>query len=101
MDPKGKFVYELSQIADSDLDGIFEYTKHEFGFGQAVDYLSQMDELFLKLTAYPEVGRRRDELKKGLRSIRIGSHVVFYRILKNKIRIVRVLHARRDFPRYF
>ncbi|MFD1615673.1 type II toxin-antitoxin system RelE/ParE family toxin [Gelatiniphilus marinus] len=37
----------------------------------------------------------------GLYSITEQGHVIFYRILKNHIRIVRVLHGSKDMPKQF
>jgi toxin ParE1/3/4 len=93
--------YVLSQEADNDLEDIFEYTYSEFGLIQAFAYLSNIEELFLKLVQNPEMGRVRNELKNGLYSFPIGKHIVFYRIVIDHIRIVRVLFGGRDLPRLF
>ena len=93
--------YELSQEADQDLDEIFDYTEAEFGFDQAVVYTNQFDVVFEKLLDSPGIGKKRDEIKPGLRSFPKAEHIVFYRILKDRLRIVRVLHGSRDLPRFF
>ncbi len=93
--------YRLSQEADIDLEYIFDFTQAEFGFDQAVSYLRDLDEAFLLLSENPEIGRVRDEIKVGLRSLPKHSHVIFYRVLEDHIRIVRVLHGRRDLPEFF
>ncbi len=92
--------YELSAKADQDIDEIFEYTEKEFGFDQAVKYVSEFESAFQLITEFPESGKKRNEIKKGLRSFPISSHIIFYRIFKNKIRIVRVLHGIRDLPNF-
>lgn len=97
--PKNKYV--LSREADNDLEEIFDYTFEEFGFNQAVKYLGEIDDVFVKLTNTPEIGRTRNEIKKSLYSLPIGNHVVFYRIQKEHIRIVRVLHGAKDLPKSF
>ena len=48
----------------------------------------------------PKSGRERFEIRMGLRSIVQNSHVIFYRILKDRIRIVRILHGSRDLPSF-
>lgn len=93
--------YILSQEADFDLEEIFEYTYEEFGLNQAIKYLSEIDEIFIKIVNIPQIGRTRIELKKELYSIPIGEHIVFYRILTDHIRIVRVLYGGRDLPKNF
>ncbi len=92
--------YELSKQADIDLEEIFDYTEKEFDFDQAVEYLIDFEELFNHLIINPELGKKRDEIVPGLRSFPIAKHVVFYRLLKDRIRIVRVLHGSRDIPNF-
>jgi len=94
------FSYELSQEADNDLDGIYDYTVEKFGVGQAVGYLSSFEEIFEHLCNNPKLGRKRNEVRNGLRSISNQSHTVFYRVLKDSIRIVRILHGSRDVVKF-
>ncbi|WP_179009097.1 type II toxin-antitoxin system RelE/ParE family toxin [Winogradskyella forsetii] len=93
--------YKLSIQADNDLNDIFDYTELEHGFDQAIIYLIGLEALFKNLVLNPKIGRERNEIKKGLYSITENYHVVFYRILKTHIRIVRVLHGRKDIPNQF
>jgi len=93
---KPEMFYELSPEADRDLDDIFDYTVREFGFDQAIEYLSGFDSLFVKLANNKELGKEREEIREGLRSLLKEKHVVFYRILADRIRIVRILHGSRD-----
>ena len=93
--------YILSEETDFDLEDIFEYTFAEFGLDQAIKYLDEIEVVFIKIVKTPQIGRTRDEIKQGLYSLPIGMHIVFYRILTDHIRIVRVLHGGRDLPRHF
>jgi toxin ParE1/3/4 len=45
------------------------------------------------------IGRSREELAAGLRSIAFGRYVVFYLILEDHVEIARVIHGSRDFRR--
>ncbi|MFL9835757.1 type II toxin-antitoxin system RelE/ParE family toxin [Chryseobacterium terrae] len=96
-----KKFYILSEIADKDLEDIFDYTFDEFGFDQAEKYLLEIEEIFQALIKNPELGKARNEIKQGLYSFPKDNHVIFYRILGDYIRIVRVLHGSRDTPKYF
>jgi toxin ParE1/3/4 len=87
--------YVLSQEADIDLEEIFEYSYEEFRLNQAINYLGEIDAVFIKIVNTPEIGKTRNELKQGLYSIPIGMHIVFYRILTDHVRIVRVLYGGR------
>jgi len=97
--PRNKYI--LSQEADNDLEEIFDYTFEEFGFNQAVKYLDEIAEVFVKIINTPEMERSRNEIKKSLYSLPTGSHVVFYTIQIDRIRIVRVLHGAKDMPKSF
>ena len=94
-------IYILSEIADKDLEDIFDYTLDEFGFDQAEKYLLEIEEIFQNLIINPQIGKKRDEIKLGLYSFPKDNHIIFYRILDNHIRIVRVLHGSRDISKYF
>lgn len=90
--------YVLSVEAEADLSDIFDYTEQEFGVEQAVTYLTELETCLLALVANPKAGRERNEIRADLRSMMSNSHVIFYRICDDHIRVVRVLHGSRDFP---
>jgi len=92
--------YKLSAEADKDIEAIFDYTELEYGLQKAADYTLQFSAVFQQLTQDPELGRARNEIKNGLRSLVQNKHIVFYRVLKDHIRIVRILHCRSDIPSF-
>ena len=49
-----------------------------------------------RVSERPLIGRPREELLVGLRSIRVAPYTVFYRVADRRIEIVRVLHERRN-----
>jgi toxin ParE1/3/4 len=53
------------------------------------------------LATQPEIGRRRDELKNGMRSLATGNYQIYYESMRGGIRVLRVLHAARDVGRVF
>ncbi|SUS08822.1 conserved hypothetical protein [uncultured Defluviicoccus sp.] len=48
------------------------------------------------LAAFPHLGRRRDELDHGLRSLPIERYVVLYYPFADGVDIARILHTARD-----
>ena len=42
------------------------------------------------------LGRSREDLAPGLRSLPLGRYVIFYQVISDAIAIVRVLHGARD-----
>lgn len=95
-----QYTYELSEEADNDLLEIYDFTAEKFGADQAVKYLVGLESMFFALCLHPYTGRERNEIRIGLRSSSYVSHIVFYRIIESRIRIVRVLHASRDLQRF-
>jgi toxin ParE1/3/4 len=47
------------------------------------------------------VGRSRNELRPGFRSLAASPHVVFYRVVDDVLEIVRVLDGRQDIEEIF
>lgn len=94
-------LYEITKLAEQDLEDIFDYTVEQFGLEQAVIYVSEFEAAFEGLAVNSKLGRERAEIRKGLRSLVKGSHVIFYRIVRKKVRIIRILHASRDLITFF
>jgi toxin ParE1/3/4 len=65
----------------------------------AARFVERVEEHCQLLAAHPLIGRARDELVPGLRSLPSGRYVIFYRALDDGAEIVRVLHGARDLRR--
>lgn len=88
-------------LARDDVLGVWEYLA-EVGSIEAADrWVTQLDLKLRLLASHPLVGRARDELAPGLRSIPFGRHVVFYLPMEDGADIVRVLHGARDLDSAF
>ena len=73
----------LSRAARSDLVEISEFIASENP--RAANRIHrEITARFEKLLRFPELGRRRDELKKGLRSFPVKKYVVFYFIIDDR-----------------
>lgn len=88
--------YELTEATEKDLNDIFDYTAQEFGFDQAVEYLLGVEDKFNLLSDQPQLGKARNEIRNELRSFIHERHVIFYRGMGKRVRIIRILHGRRD-----
>lgn len=51
--------------------------------------------LFSLLAKFPEIGRSRNELGPGIRSMPLGNYVIFFEA-RETLEIIRVLHGARD-----
>ena len=93
--------FVLSERARKDLVGIANYTEEKWSEEQAERYIRMLLTVCGELANKPLVGRSYDPIRPGLRGTTCGKHVIFYRVLsRSKVRIVRVLHEKMDFPRH-
>jgi toxin ParE1/3/4 len=94
--------HRVAPQARHDLDEIWDYIFKETGAEAAADRaIDMIVESFSLLAEWPRIGRRRDELRRGLRSYPAGNYLIFYRISRRDVVVLRVLHSRRDIPFMF
>ena len=63
--------------------------------------LDRIDNACRLLTASPEMGPARNDIRPGLRYLPVTPYLILYRATDTTLEIVRVLHGRRDVPRLF
>jgi len=90
----------LSEDVEKDLKDIFDYTFHNYGESQAIDYVSSFDLKFDQIRLNPLMGRNRPEIRKGLRSTLNKKHIIFYKIEYQTIQLLRILHSSRDLKKH-
>ncbi len=82
----------ISGPARLDLGRIADYTRRAWGAAQKRKYLGQIKDGFKAVRDAPGIGTRRDDIRNGLRAQSVRKHVIFYRVTKSEVVIVRVLH---------
>jgi len=92
----GKLKIIWSVEAEEDLVSIWRYAADEWSPAAADQQIHDIWTTCEMLVGYPKLGRSRDEILLGIRSIVTDPHVVFYRISTQAIEILRVLHERED-----
>lgn len=83
-----------SPKAEIDLENIWLYSFNEWGEVQADKYYDGLIAGIERLADNPKIGKPRDTIRPGYRSLQINHHVVYYRLQGDAIDIVRVLHER-------
>jgi toxin ParE1/3/4 len=78
-----------------DIAEIWEYIAEDSEV-QADAFVDQFDGQFQLLALQPGIGRIRDELLAGLRSLPFERYVIFYRAVERGVEIIRILHSARD-----
>ncbi len=83
--------YELSKAADEDFEKLFEFGIDTFGFAQALNYQQGMSKQFEKVADQPERYAAVDHIRRGYRRCVYHSHSIYYRVVADRVLIVRVL----------
>jgi len=91
----------LSPRAQDDLKNVRQFTVSTYSEKQAQKYLSAIEAGINQLLDNPEIGRSRDDVKSGYRSLNIEKHIMFYIIKKSEIHILGVIHGRMDITSQF
>ena len=89
-------MFHLTRKACEDLKAIAIYTQENWGKNQRALYLKMIDDAFHELSANPKLGAKIDDIRAGYFKYRIGSHLIFYRMIYDDVQIVRILHQRMD-----
>jgi len=93
---RDNFLIVLSEDAARDLDDVWDYLAREESVNAADTVLREIAKTYKLLGAWPLLGRKRDNLSPGARSLPVNPYVIFYRITEDVVRIIRILHESRD-----
>ena len=85
--------WTLTEKAKRDLQHIAVYTVEAWGLAQGDDYIEGLYALLDRLSELPRMGQAAEELPGALRTIRYRSHILFYDIEDQGIRVIRILHT--------
>jgi toxin ParE1/3/4 len=92
--------YVLSPLAQADIDDIWTYTAENWDDRQAERYIRELQRAIETVAVDPRKGQVCDDIRPGYRRFRVGSHVLFFRLVDGVTDIVRILHQRMDFERH-
>ena len=93
---KLKIVFHENAIED--LEEIWLYTFQTWSLEQADRYHSLIYKEIEFLSLRPESGKDITHIRKGYRSSKIKSHLIFYKFSTSEIEIIRILHENMDIP---
>ncbi len=89
--------YKISIEALDDLEKIWVYTYHKWSADQADRYYSLIIDEVEHITKNFYSGKSMEHVRDGYRSVKIKSHLIFYRLYdEKKMEVVRVLHQSMD-----
>jgi len=61
--------YILSEEAETDIEVIFDFGEYKFRYLQAITYLTELQNHFFSLSINPHIGKKSNEIKKGIYSL--------------------------------
>jgi toxin ParE1/3/4 len=93
--------YRLSKHADRDFAEILHYTIRTWGKEQET-YFKLLTEAMNQIVKNPMLSssKNRPDLAEGCRVLRVGRHMIFYRVNRNIIEVARILHESMDFSQH-
>ena len=87
----------LSRRAKEDLLEIWEFIADHDEVA-ADRYIDHLRDRASELLDFPELGRVRDEIQPGVRSLLARNHLLFYKREGQEVQILRILHGSMDEP---
>lgn len=89
----------LLPAAESDLDGIFDYTTDTWGPEQAVRYLTDIRDHIRSLCSGEKPGKPYPRIAR-VRQSYVGRHTVYFLTDADTLTIIRILHQSMDPSRH-
>lgn len=83
--------------AEQDLLNIWLYTFENWGVNQADSYLDQIEGAIKSIAVHPNLGINVDKIRKTYKKYHVKQHIVFFKVTKTKIQVVRVLNNAMDY----
>ncbi|MBK8296975.1 MAG: type II toxin-antitoxin system RelE/ParE family toxin [Saprospiraceae bacterium] len=91
-----KFLFELSNLAKTDLEEIWIYTVNEWSIRQANSYYKFIISKIEDICKNPAIGKSIANIKQNHKVLKVKSHLIVYQIKDEKIWIDRILHKSMD-----
>ena len=93
----------VSREAEAKLDAIWMHIARESGsIETATRVVESITDRFWLLARSPFIGRRRDDLRPGLRGFPVNNYVIIYRVEHEVVLLIlHVMHGSRDIPASF
>jgi toxin ParE1/3/4 len=88
--------YVISKKATADLEQIWLYTADKWSIDQADRYYLLIFDEIDYICKNPKSGRPMEWFRKGYRAVKVKFHLIFYRVEKETVQIIRILHERMD-----
>ncbi len=89
-------VCRVTPRASRDIEAIADYLATRSSLSRSEQFLNGIDSTLQRIAQFPQIGRKRDELYPGLRSLPYEQYLIFYRLLNDDIEVLRVVSGYQD-----
>ena len=93
--------FVISTISNRDIEAIADYLEENRGFETSDRFIKGMTDRLTQLTQFPQMGRSRDEIFPGVRSLLYEKYLIFYTVTDKVVEISRVANGRQDLTQLF
>jgi toxin ParE1/3/4 len=91
----------ITPRASQDIEAIADYLATHSSLASAESFLRGIDATLKRVAQFPQIGRKRDELYPGLRSLPYQQYLIFYRLLDDAIEVFRIVSGYQDVTALF
>jgi toxin ParE1/3/4 len=91
----------LTEPAIQDIEQIADYIAQRSGLDQADRFIDKLNNKLVKIAQFPNLGRARDEILPGIRSLSIEQYLILYLPIGENVEIFRVVSGYRDLAGLF
>lgn len=88
--------YRFTPAARADIEEIWNHTVSNWSFDQAQNYVRAIQEICVLIVSQPHLARERNEISPPVRIHAHGKHLIIYRIERDYIDVVRIVHSRQN-----
>ncbi|MDB9309707.1 type II toxin-antitoxin system RelE/ParE family toxin [Aphanizomenon sp. CS-733/32] len=92
--------YSLTDQAIEDINEICDYLSG-FNLESANQFLNNIEQKCQVLAQFPNMGRSYAEILPELRGISVNPYIIFYRLIKDDVEIIRVVNGYRNLESLF
>lgn len=87
----------LRQLANDDLNDIWDYSFEKWSENQADKYYATLKFACKEIGENPDIGKEYTTISKDLFGLKSGKHIIFYHLIsENEIEVIRILHEKMD-----
>ncbi len=85
-------------VAEDDLLRLYDYIAEASGTAVAGAYIDRVEAACLAFETFPERGRRRDDIRPGLRVVGFERRAtIVFQVLESEVVIVRIFYGGQDY----